>query len=192
MLDLGCGSGLFTRRLKAWGGCVRGLDKSAAMVAIARAENPDIPFTVGDARRAPFAPRSFDIVAAALLAHYFRDLDPLFREVSRLLKPGGIWAFSFHHPFNETLRILHRKGRPTAAAGPYFHERPYAWKIGKMRLVSFHHTLEAVLEGLHAEGFVVERLLEPRPPARARHVSPRGFALTRAYPFFCAIRARKE
>jgi SAM-dependent methyltransferase len=190
VLDLGCGSGLFTRRLARAGARVVGLDQSETMLALARAANPGVRFVRGDAAHAPFPPRSFDVVVSALMAHYFADLRPLFREAARVLKPGGAWAFSFHHPFNETLRFTGRRGRAAAAADPYFHRRAYEWRMGPMRLTSYHHTFEEVFESLRAASFVVERLLEPRPPARAARVSRADYERTRDYPSFCALRAR--
>ncbi|MBI3547569.1 MAG: methyltransferase domain-containing protein [Elusimicrobia bacterium] len=190
VLDLGCGSGLLTRRLRLWGARAQGADQSETMLAIARRENPGVRFTRCEASRTPFRARSFDVVASALMVHYSRNLGPIFREAARVLRPGGAWVFSFHHPFNETLTFTETGGRVRAEAAPYFHSGRYAWAIGPMKLHSHHHTFQDVFEALAEAGFVVERLLEPAPPARARKVSERDYRVTSAYPFFCAIRAR--
>ncbi|MDE2292302.1 MAG: class I SAM-dependent methyltransferase [Elusimicrobia bacterium] len=188
VLDLGCGAGLFTRRLAGWGARAVGLDQSRTMLELARRENPGLTFVQGSAARLPFRARRFDVAASALMAHYLRDLRPLFRETARVLRPGGLWVFSFHHPLGELLKV--DRPRRRASLGPYFHGRAYEWSMGPMRLRSFHHTFEAVFEALGAAGFVVERLLEPRPPTQARRVDPSSYAATRDFPAFCALRAR--
>ncbi|MFA6584517.1 MAG: hypothetical protein WCS77_09490 [Elusimicrobiaceae bacterium] len=115
-------------------------------------------------------------------------------ESARLLKKGGAFVFSFHHPFNEILRLKVKGGKPVARVRDrYFHNKSYRWRMAKnMRLVSFHHTMEEVVDALSDCGFTVERLKEPRPAAFARKYNPQAYALTALYPTFCVIKARKS
>ena len=68
-----------------------------------------------DALRLPFAEASADIVFSSLMLQWCDDLLIAFREVRRVLKPGGLFIFSTFGP--DTLigaaRSLGR-GRPTA------------------------------------------------------------------------------
>lgn len=57
VLDVGCGTGFVTRRLK---GEVVGLDQSAAMLEIARGRVPEATFVRGDALELPFPDNAFD------------------------------------------------------------------------------------------------------------------------------------
>lgn len=192
VLDVGCGSGILCEKLRLWGGAVTGLDNSRAMLEIAARENPGIRFICAEADSTGLPVRSFDTVVSELVAHYFKDVEPLFCEAARVLKKGGVLVFSFHHPFNEILRFKTRGGKISAAAAPYFRSGRYVWKMaGRMKLISYHHTMEEIFEALAAAGFTVERLLEPRPAAGARKYSPEAYALTSRYPSFCAIKARK-
>jgi ubiquinone/menaquinone biosynthesis C-methylase UbiE len=69
-LDVGCGTGFLTRRLR---GDVVGLDQSEAMLAIARERVPDARFVQGDAlRRLPYRDASFDRV---FTAHFYGHLE---------------------------------------------------------------------------------------------------------------------
>lgn len=63
VLDVGCGTGWFTRRAAAQGARVVGLDLDAGALAFARQHSPgQMEFLRGDAACLPFADRSFDKV----------------------------------------------------------------------------------------------------------------------------------
>jgi ubiquinone/menaquinone biosynthesis C-methylase UbiE len=191
VLDLGCGSGIFTKKIQRSGGKVVGLDRSKVLLEIAREENPTIPFIQGSALKLPFPQGRFEIVSSNLLIHYFRNLSNVFKEVARVLKPGGRFVFSFHHPVNEVVTRKEVSGKTHAILTSYFHERPYRWKMLQMKMVSYHHTFENVFEALYRTGFRVERLLEPTPPPSSRRLDPTAYRWTTRIPSFCAVRARK-
>ncbi len=97
-LDLGCGPGHVGRYLNERNVPVRGLDISGEMVKIAKALNPRIDFQQGDMHDMAFADRSFaGAVAFYSIIHFApSDLEAVFKEVRRVLVPGGIFALSFH------------------------------------------------------------------------------------------------
>ena len=99
VLDMGCGSGLFTKMLKDWKAEVVGEDLSDGLLAIARRENPDIEFYQANAEDMPFESNTFDIVTSSLVVHYFDKLLPVFEEVFRVLKTGGQFVFFNASPF---------------------------------------------------------------------------------------------
>lgn len=55
-----------------------------------------IDFHVVDACHLPFEEDSFDIIYGCSFVHHIEDLDALFLEISRCLKPGGICRFLDH------------------------------------------------------------------------------------------------
>ena len=61
-LDVACGTGFLTRHLR---GDVVGLDASARMLDVARAQAPNARFVKGDALRLPFDDHAFDRVFAS-------------------------------------------------------------------------------------------------------------------------------
>jgi ubiquinone/menaquinone biosynthesis C-methylase UbiE len=188
-LDLGCGSGIFTAQLLKWGADVSGIDISETMINIACKENYEIEFHVSNALKTPFKSGCFDIVSSGLMVHYFEDINPLFKEVKRLLKDGGLFVFSFHHPFNE---VLLRGEKRNIIAKPYFNNKKYKWKMKEgMELISYHHTFEVVFNALSKNGFLVERLLEPKPKSNYKNIDPVSYDFTTKYPSFCAIKAIK-
>lgn len=91
LLDLACGTGRLTQVLVASGRPVVALDSSPAMAAYAAAAGA--PTVIGDAFGAPFADCSFAAIVSLRLAFHYRELEPLLREMRRLVAPGGNLVF---------------------------------------------------------------------------------------------------
>ena len=87
-LDLGCGAGLSTAALMPWARQVIGLEPIPAMLAHRQKTAPQARFVIAQAEQLPFAPASFDLVAAAGSLNY-ADLPAAFGEVARVLTPDG-------------------------------------------------------------------------------------------------------
>ncbi len=79
LLDVGCGTGWFTRRFAAMGLRVTGLDPNPAWLDYARHHSgPAIDWMEGDARNLPFAQASFDnVVSIAALCFIDDERTPL-------------------------------------------------------------------------------------------------------------------
>jgi ubiquinone/menaquinone biosynthesis C-methylase UbiE len=192
ILDLGCGTGIFTLKMLTLGAKVIGLDNSQSMIKIAAARMPKMRFIIGDARRLPFTPDSFDIVVSNLLIHYLKDLGSLFGEINRVLAPDGEYVFSFHHPIAEVADYRVTDGKVTAQLHPYHHSNSYQWRMSKeMVLISYHHTFENIFGALKKSGFMVADLCEPRPRKGSQSINPTAYAITSQFPNFCAIKAVK-
>jgi len=70
-----------------------GVDVSLAMLEAAAARIPEATFAQGDATRLPLANAAFDCVLLSGGVHHVGDRRGLFREVARLLRPGGVVVF---------------------------------------------------------------------------------------------------
>ena len=57
--------------------------------ARAKREGADISFMVGDATGIPFDPERFDVIVAVTILCFVADAPPVFREIARVLRPGG-------------------------------------------------------------------------------------------------------
>ena len=93
-LDLACGTGSLTRALANTvgpKGSVLGIDFSAQMLRAAEARPAaNVEYRLGDATDlASVPPASFDAATIAYGARNIPDLDGLFAEMARVLKPGG-------------------------------------------------------------------------------------------------------
>lgn len=103
-VDLGCGSGAFTRYLGAFDLQVTGMDLSPRLVARAQARSTDETYLVGDIRATGLAAGAFDIVAFSGVLHHLPERTERFAALSearRLLRGGGrVFTFdpSAHSP----------------------------------------------------------------------------------------------
>jgi ubiquinone/menaquinone biosynthesis C-methylase UbiE len=99
-LELGCGTGFFTLNLKLAGVLEEGLvsDLSPGMVEVAQRNAKSLGFEVegrvADAERLPYGDDSFDLVIGHAVLHHIPDVELAFREVLRVLKPGGRFVFA--------------------------------------------------------------------------------------------------
>tara|TARA_Y100000310_G_scaffold285257_1_gene308599 strand:+ start:1650 stop:2387 length:738 start_codon:yes stop_codon:yes gene_type:complete len=197
VLDLGCGSGVFVKKIISLGAKnVKGFDLSSELIKIAKKENPDIDFYVGNAQNTSFKNKEFDIVTSSLMAQYIKDLNKLFGEVSRILKKKGVFVFSMHHPIQEVserLKINGKKSDTKVLLKAYFHNNMYKWKLKcKMNMISYHHTFEMIFNALNKNGFVVENLAEPRAPKKAEKYNKKIYDRSNRRPSFLIIKARKK
>jgi ubiquinone/menaquinone biosynthesis C-methylase UbiE len=95
VLDIGCGSGSFSRRIApAVGpnGTVVGIDPSQPMLDYATAHAPaNCTFQAAGAEDLPFGDESFDLIVSSLAFHHIptEHRGAAVREMLRVLRPGG-------------------------------------------------------------------------------------------------------
>lgn len=87
ILDLGCGTGAMSQKLKPWG-TVISADYSPLALAFSRKRNLSM-LCASDAMRLPFRDNSFDLVVAMDILEHLKDDSAALCEVHRVLKPGG-------------------------------------------------------------------------------------------------------
>lgn len=103
--DVGCGSGQSTELLSPYVKEVTGLDVSEAQVMEARKLNkyPNVSYKVSPAETLPFSDKSLSLVTSCQACHWF-DMPAFYKEVDRILVPGGILAlygYLFPKPIHE-------------------------------------------------------------------------------------------
>ncbi len=115
MLDLGCGTGLAGEAFAPLCATMTGIDLSPGMVAKARARGlyAALEATSMEAFASTSAQR-FDLMVAADVLVYVRDLEPLFAALAPLLTEGGLVAFSVQEAregvaMGEDLRFSHSR-----------------------------------------------------------------------------------
>ena len=95
--DLGCGPGRVAGHLAALGLTVAGIDLSPQMIEVARAEYPELSFTVGSMLGLDLPDGELGgVVGWYSLVHTPRELLPVvFAEFARVLRPGGHVLIAF-------------------------------------------------------------------------------------------------
>jgi SAM-dependent methyltransferase len=184
ILELGCGAAQWSIGLAKLGARPVGLDLSERQLTHARrlmAEaGIDFPLVHASAEAVPLPAGSFDIVFCDHGAMTFADPYRTVPEVARLLRPGGLFAFSHHSPIES------------------IHWALDADTVGE-RLVLDYFGLHQVDDGedtwfqlpygewirlFRANDFIVEDLIEPRPgpDATSSYRSPEELAWARRWP----------
>ena len=105
VLDIGCGTGIFSRYFAETGAVVTSMDISPELIEHARKETVlPITYLVGDAEHLPFPDASFDVVAGSSIIHH---LDPVIalKEAYRVLRPGGRCVFAEPNMMNPQIAI---------------------------------------------------------------------------------------
>lgn len=88
LLDVGCGTGWFSRRAAADGLVVTGVDPWLDGLTFARARAPALHWVKGDARRLPFADASFDHVLSVAALCFVDDERKAVSECVRVARRG--------------------------------------------------------------------------------------------------------
>lgn len=166
VLELGCGAAQWSILLARQGARVVGLDNSARQLEHARElmaqAEVEFPLVHSSAEAVPLPDESFDVVFCDHGAFTFADPYKVVPEAARLLRPGGLLAFSKSSPFVAVCEGPDEK-IDTAFHRDYFglHE------LDDGEVVTFELPYGEWIRLFRANGLVVEDLIEPRPAADA-------------------------
>lgn len=96
LLDLGCGTGLGAESFASLAQLLVGIDSSRSMIDIAQKKQIFDDLIVGDLlpQMLLLKDESFDLLLAIELFPYFIDLESIFEQAFRLLRPQGLMAFT--------------------------------------------------------------------------------------------------
>jgi SAM-dependent methyltransferase len=145
--DMGCGPGQVARYLRDAGAEVFGLDLSPRMVEQARRLNPSISFRDGNMMALDLP----DGILAGIAAFYAivnipeESLPAVFREMHRVLRPGGLLLLAFH-------------------VGSAVIQKEELWGHTVSMDFFFFQTL-SIRQRLEAAGFVIKEIMEREPYA---------------------------
>ena len=191
VLDAGCGPGLYSEWLAQHGATVVAVDGAPRMVELAQERTRGLPVEVRLANLEEpldgLADASFDLVIAPLVLSYIRDWRKVFREFGRLLVKGGRLVFSTEHPAFDWV-ALHRDRESyfaTELVSAYFTgfgEPPHFIEY-------YRRPMEEIFNSLIESGFLIDRVLEPRPAAEMEKTDPKLFRQLNHEPCFLCVRA---
>ena len=151
VLDIGCGTGIFSRYFAGTGATVTSMDISPELIEQAKKETAlPITYLIGDAERLPFPDGSFDVVAGSSILHH---LDPVvaLKEVFRVLRPGGRCVFAEPNMMNPQIAIQKNIPFIKEMLGDSPDERAFfRWQIaGLLRKLSFSEVIVFPYDFLH-------------------------------------------
>ena len=189
VLDLGCGAGQLTGELVERGARVTGADVSPAMIELARSRVGNrAELVVTDAAKPlPFEPDSFDIVVGSLMMHYIADWVPVLTDIGRVLRPGGSFVFSTHHPSMDWLRIN---------PDDYFAKKQITetWTKGgaEFDVTFWRRPLSAMSREIAEAGFVIDEIVEPMPEPSLAEIDVDNHDYLTTNPHFLFLRVRPD
>ena len=171
VLEVGCGAAQGARWLAAAGRPRHGLrrqprDAAAGAGARRALRRRGAGLVQADAQRMPFRDGAFDLVASAFGGLPFVDDSAgLWREVARVLRPGGRAVFSTTHPTRWAFPDDPGPAGLTVRQS-YFDRTPYVEvdEAGDATYVEHHRTLGDRVREIVGAGLVLEDLLEPEWP----------------------------
>jgi len=161
VLDLGCGPGQITRALAARGLNAMGLDLSPGMIAHARTLEPALPYVVGSMLAIDAGPGTYaGLTAFYAIVHLApAELPAAFRELLRVLRPGGPLLLSFHLG-DERVHVAELLEMPVDLDFTFF-------------------ARTAVERALEEAGFTIAATLERPPYTTVEHPTRRAYVLAR-------------
>lgn len=125
IVDLGCGSGIFTQLLQQRGYRCVGVDLSQKLLQLGKKQEPSITFLQGDVETLPFVDNSVDYIVLSCLLHHLPDLKRCANEVFRVLKPGGQFVAFDPNRLNPFMYLYRDRSSPFySAKGVTENERP--------------------------------------------------------------------
>jgi len=160
--DMGCGPGQVARYIRDLGANVFGLDLSAGMLKQARRLNPDISFREGNMLALDLPNEALAGIAAfyAIVNIPKTSLPVVFREMQRVLRPGGLLFLAFH-------------------AGDEILHKDQLWEIN-ISMDFFLFQPSAIRRCLEGAGFVIEDAVERGPYApEVEYQSRRAYIFAR-------------
>jgi len=107
-LDVGCGEGTLLQMGKKYFSDVSGCDISAGMIQACEGVNVR---NQSSPRQIPFTDNTFDLVTAVCVYHHVElgDRVTLMADISRVLKPRGLFCMIEHNPINPITQLIVRR-----------------------------------------------------------------------------------
>ena len=147
ILDLACGTG----RIGVWlrrhcpDADIDGIDLTPEMLALAEKTGAYRKLRIADITDTGLAAGTYELCTQALADEHLPELEPLYREISRVTRPGGVFVLVGYHP------AFLMAGVPT-----HFDRAPGE----SITIRSYVHLLSDHVKAAHAAGFALGEMDE--------------------------------
>lgn len=207
VLCLGCGSGEECQKLKEMGAArVLGTDVSKGLIEQAKYAFPEVEFEVMDMDRISLPPESFDFIYSSLALHYLPSWKGVLAGAWKVLKPGGEFLFSTHHPIRFASETS-KKGEITTSNlgfdlsddeknikvhGDYLnsHSIQDQW-FDKIKVTYYHRPFSETINEILTAGWQIEKIIEPKPTESSAKLHPGFYTINQKIPLFIIYKLRK-
>ncbi len=207
VLSLGCGSGEDSSHLKKLGAKKSiGIDISSELIKIALKSHPECNFKSMDMEHLTFPNSSFDFVYSSLAIHYIENWTNVFKEVYRVLKPKSYFLFSCSHPIkyglknstietaliNKLKELKNKKNKEIILVENYLERTKVFNGFGKDTVNMWHKPLGEIVSELNFAGFLIEKIIEPKPLKKLKTLFPKTYNKLTKTPEFLIFRLLKN
>ncbi|MEL6168640.1 MAG: class I SAM-dependent methyltransferase [Pseudomonadota bacterium] len=170
-LDIGCGEGRFCRMMRARGLDPTGLDITPALIAAAKAKDPDGTYVEASAESLPFDDATFDVAVFYLSLIDIPDFRAAIAEAARILKPGApLLIANLTETVTARPRGWNHEGSHWVSDGDVLRyiavddiplERPVVCAWDNIRIENYHRPLSAYMTALLAAGLTLTAFQNP-------------------------------
>ena len=177
--DVGCGTGRHTIRLAEAGARVDAFDSSPGMLTKIREKLPGGEVQIHQhtlPTPLPAADATYDLALLALVADHLADLEGTFRELRRVIRPGGTVIFTVLHPAMNLRGITARFTDPASG--------------GEVRVAAFEHTYADYVMGVLRAGLAIDEIIELKADEALAARAPRARKYV-GWPMLLAMRLRR-
>ncbi|MBS0290531.1 MAG: methyltransferase domain-containing protein [Proteobacteria bacterium] len=150
VIDLGCGSGVFTKLLAERGFNCMALDLSLPLLKLGKKQLETVDFIQADVEALPFLDNSIDILMLSCLVHHLPDPSKCAEQAFRVLKPGGKFIAFDPNRLNPFMYLYRDISSPFySAKGVTPNERPILpWQVRKVFSSKGFHVTSHFVDGL--------------------------------------------
>lgn len=169
LIDLGCGEGYLTRKIKSIRPNIIGVDLSPEMISSATSQAGDIEYSLCNLETpsANLPANYYSFAFSTLVFMYLEKIDVALANIFCTLKPGGYLVISITHPcfyHQENFSWFQEEDSSPYHIGDYLREKTTIRNIAKKFMTHhIHRTIGNYIRTFHKNGFNLIDVLEPKP-----------------------------